>query len=243
MLTPTIDLHAWVPITETGSDQSGRGKGKLSRKRKIPLQLLLLWGYVLRSGGTKLGGGNSSAERARGPGCGSNLLDGSGGQVFELYVKQSQAGRRQKSDPTFFFSPNFLPPIPPSLRFLLFTLRQFPELSVQSPPLRFGRRDPFQGSESTKSRSGGKATASPENGWGRCGGQGAESSMGSLFSNSNSVIWVHWKWGIAKMPLKEPAGWQAPTEGVNISKPIEIYTLICFPAVALASLMHSQTYL
>lgn len=57
------------------------------------------------------------------------------------------------------------------------------------------------------------------------GGASAESSMGSLFSNSNSVIWVPWKWGIAKIPLKGAACLQAPTYSVNISKPVEIHML------------------
>lgn len=57
------------------------------------------------------------------------------------------------------------------------------------------------------------------------GGASPKSGRGSLFSNSNSVIWVFRKWGAAKMPLKEFVRLQAPTYTANFSNPIEIHTL------------------
>lgn len=119
------------------------------------------------------------------------------------------------------------------LQFLLFPLHQFPELKVQSHSLGFGEILP-RGLKLQRARVRQEGNIYPS-GWVEWGwGPRAESSMGSLFSNSNSVIQVHWKWGLAKLPLKGPAGLQAPTYRANLSKPAEIHTSIhppqsCWP--------------
>lgn len=101
------------------------------------------------------------------------------------------------------------------LQFLLFPLHQFPELKVQSHSLGFGEILP-RGLKLQRARVRQEGNIYPS-GWVEWGwGPRAESSMGSLFSNSNSVIQVHWKWGLAKLPLKGPAGLQAPTYRANL---------------------------
>lgn len=162
-----------------------------------------------------------------------------------MYVRKHRLAGGGKSYPTFFSSPEIpfplpSPPVPPLS--IVFTLSHFPpKFNFQSPPLGLHGRDPAQGAEARKSqRKAGSQHLSRR--MGEVDGASSESSMGSLFSNSNSVLCVNWTWGIAKVPLKGSACLQLPPTVRTFQNPLKS-TPRHIPAYTLASLTHFQSCL